>query len=65
MRFYATLQNEKSKREIGSNKYLEQKIEVDTIDRYKLSIKDLDGIYHEIELTDIITGDKLIDVIHK
>ena len=65
MRFYATLQNEKSKREIGSNKYLEQKIEVDTIDRYKLSIKDLDGIYYEIELTDIITGDKLIDVIHK
>jgi len=65
MRFYATLQNEKSKRDIGSNKYLTQKIEVNTVDRYELNITDLDGVTYEIELIDLKTGDKLIDVIDK
>lgn len=65
MRFYATLQNEKSKRDIGSNKYLSQKIEVNTVDRYELNITDLDGVTYEIELIDLKTGDKLIDVIDK
>lgn len=65
MRFYSTLQNEKSKRDIGSNKYLSQKIEVNTVDRYELNITDLDGVTYEIELIDLKTGDKLIDVIDK
>ena len=62
MRFYATLQNEKSKRDIGSNKYLSQKIEVNTVERYELNITDIDGVTYEIELIDLKTGDKLIDV---
>lgn len=65
MRFYSTLQNEKSKRDIGSNKYLSQKIEVNTVDRYQLNITDIDGTMYEIELIDLKTGDKLIDVIDK
>ncbi len=65
MRFYATLQNEKSKRDIGSNKYLSQKIEVNTVERYELNITDIDGLTYEVELIDLKTGDKLIDVIDK
>lgn len=65
MRFYSTLENEKSKREIGSNKYLTQKIEVDTHDRYELRISDIDGVTHEIELIDLKTGGTLVDVISK